>query len=631
MAGAKAGTLTYDTKLDGKGFSEGLGKLGKVSGTIFKGIATAVGTATTAVAGLVGASVKAYAEFQQLEGGVEALFGKASDGYERVINTSKTAYKELQMSQNQYLNAFNNTYSIMKNGIGKNADAIEYTNRMISLSTDLYNTYGGTVETYSSAINWALKGTYSYIDNLNLGIKGTKEGFIEAANESGVLGRNIKDTSELTNDEIVKVIEYYAQSAGALGRSAEEARKTISGSFNMMKASWEDLIKGMSDKDADMSGLINNFVESVEIVGENLLPVIEQALNGVATLIDKLFPKIAEKIPEIITNILPKLIDSGIKIVQSLLTGIQQNLPSIIQGALQIIQTLAMGILQMLPQIIQIGIQIIIELARGLAQMLPILIPVMVDAVITIVETLLDNIDMLVDAAIQLILALADGLIEALPRLIEKAPEIIEKLVNAIIRNFPKIVEAGGQLIGKLVVGIIGSIIKLREVAPKIIKTLNDGIKNGFKAMVEAGNNLIKGLWEGILSKTDWLLDKIKSFAHSITDGIKKFFGIQSPSKVMRDQVGQWLPKGIAVGIDANTDSALKSIDRMNNEIMSKMNKAVSVETGKINAKGSVSSNIVNSYNFNMDIDGSVEIDGQRAGRILTPFVSKTLKAGGLA
>lgn len=149
--------------------------------------------------------------------------------------------------------------------------------------------------------------------------------------------------------------------------------------------------------------------------------------------------------------------------------------------------------------------------------------------------------------------------------------------------------------------------------------------------MVEAGNNLIKGLWEGILSKTDWLLDQIKSFAHSITDGIKKFFGIQSPSKVMRDQVGQWLPKGIAVGIDANTDSALKSIDRMNNEIMSKMNKAVSVETGKINAKGSVSSNIVNSYNFNMDIDGSVEIDGQRAGRILTPFVSKTLKAGGLA
>jgi hypothetical protein len=373
---ANAGTLTYSTKLDDSGFNKGISALGKISGGIFKGIATGVTVATTAVVGLITASTKAYAEYEQLEGGIEALFGKTSDGYARVMATSKTAYKELQMSQNDYLNAFNSTYSIMKNGISETADAIEYTNRMISLSTDLYNTYGGTVEQYQGAINWALKGTYSYLDNLNLGIKGTKEGFIEAANQSGILGRNIKDTSDLTNDEIIKVIEYYAKASGALGRSAEEAKKTISGSFNMMKASWEDLITGMSDKNANIGELINNLVESVSTFAGNLLPVVEQALLGVGTLIETLLPQIVDRIPTIINEVLPKLLNSGIQIVTTLTNGIIQNLG----------------------QLTQTAIQIIIQFVNSLTKMLPTLIPVAVDAIITIVETLIDNIDLIVDA-----------------------------------------------------------------------------------------------------------------------------------------------------------------------------------------------------------------------------------------
>lgn len=395
---ANAGTLTYSTKLDDSGFNKGISALGKISGGVFKGIATGVTVATTAVVGLITASTKAYAEYQQLEGGIEALFGKTSDGYARVMATSKTAYKELQMSQNDYLNAFNSTYSIMKNGISENADAIEYTNRMISLSTDLYNTYGGTVEQYQGAINWALKGTYSYLDNLNLGIKGTKEGFIEAANQSGILGRNIKDTSDLTNDEIIKVIEYYAKASGALGRSAEEAKKTISGSFNMMKASWEDLITGMSDKNANIGELINNLVESVATFAGNLLPVVEQALLGVGTLIETLLPQIVDRIPTIVNEVLPKLLNSGVQIVTTLINGIQQSLPQIMQSAIMIIQTLLEAFIPLLPQITQMGVDILVQLTSGLAQMLPTLIPIAIDAIITIVETLIDNIDLIVDA-----------------------------------------------------------------------------------------------------------------------------------------------------------------------------------------------------------------------------------------
>lgn len=107
-----------------------------------------------------------------------------------------------------------------------------------------------------------------------------------------------------------------------------------------------------------------------------------------------------------------------------------------------------------------------------------------------------------------------------------------------------------------------------------------------FSGMFDVGKNIVTGIWNGITGAKDWLLNKIKSFAKSITKGIKEFFGIHSPSSVMRDQVGQWLPKGIAVGIDANTDSALNSIDKMNDEIMNKMSQAVNMETAKASFSG---------------------------------------------
>ena len=104
-------------------------------------------------------------------------------------------------------------------------------------------------------------------------------------------------------------------------------------------------------------------------------------------------------------------------------------------------------------------------------------------------------------------------------------------------------------------------------------------------------------------------------------DGIKKFFGIKSPSRVMRDQVGQWLPKGIAVGIDANTDSALHSIDKMNDEIMNKMNQAVNMETAKASfsgTSGSVSqilsaNSVIQVQNYNtLELDGEVVYENQQ-------------------
>ena len=112
---------------------------------------------------------------------------------------------------------------------------------------------------------------------------------------------------------------------------------------------------------------------------------------------------------------------------------------------------------------------------------------------------------------------------------------------------------------------------------------------------------------------------------------MKSALGIHSPSKLFKDEVGRFIPQGVAVGIEADTDSALKAIDNMNDDIISEMNKAVAYETGSINAKASVKSknSMLNVIQASISIDGSVEIEGQKAGKILTPYITKTLRTGG--
>ena len=172
---------------------------------------------------------------------------------------------------------------------------------------------------------------------------------------------------------------------------------------------------------------------------------------------------------------------------------------------------------------------------------------------------------------------------------------------------------------------------KAREAAQNMFDTIADIIKGLPDKMMEIGRNIVEGLWNGIKNAKDWMKQKVGEFAKGILDGMKDSLGIHSPSTKARDLVGKFIPQGVAVGVEANTDSALRAIDNMNDDIMSEMNKAVAFETGAVNAKASVKSNnsMLNVIQAAFNIDGSIDIDGQRAGRILTPYMSKILRTGG--
>ena len=603
---AIAGSLTYDTKLDTKGFESGLNKIGGIA----KGVAVGVGASITAIGTglsvLVKNAVDNYAEYEQLTGGVESIFGgieKGAEQIKKVTDTANEAWKNLTMSQNDYYKNFTSTYPLMKNDIEDQNEAIEQTNRLMTLESDLANTFGYSVEQASTAINWALKGSFNYIDNLNLGIKGTQEGFLKAARNAGYM---VDDVKELTSSDILDILEKTAEQYGVLGKTAEEAMKTIQGSTKATKAAWTNLVTGIADDNADFDKLVNDFVDSVSAMLDNLIPRILIAIEGLGELIPKLI--------EVLMNHLPEIITTGQNILNALLQGIVENIPQMASTVNQVILSLVDFIIQNLPMILQAGITILLELIKGITQALPDLIPTMVQVIMDMVNILLDNIDLIIECGIELLVALTEGIINALPELISRLPEIITKIVSALTKPemIIKIAEAALQLMLALAEGLIKAIPDMVAMIPQIISDLFDSIKETIKNTdwLKLGKDILKGLLNGMLDFGRIVKDTIKKVGKKITNSIKDFFGIHSPSKLFRDEIGKNLILGVGVAFEKDDDLIDKQISDFGDDVYRKMQGAVNMETGKMAFSGT-SGSVSQILSSNATFDGNFVVKAE--------------------
>ena len=405
-------------------------------------------------------------------------------------------------------------------------------------------------------------------------------------------------------DEITASMVRSTSAGGKYFKSMEKQSKTLNGQISTLK-----------DNFSQFAGVLAE--DTTNAISDEFLPAINETIQAMQEAFSEDgFEGLATAFSEGFTNILmmlvekaPEVVNVAVIMIQSFVNSIQENLPMITNSAVQIITSLIQGILQMLPQILQMGIQIIAQLILGIAQQAPALIPQIVDCVLLIVNTLLDNIDLLIDAGIELIIALALGLIDAIPKLLERLPEIIVKIVTKLTEPemLSKLIGAALTLIIALAGGLIKAIPELIAVVPRLISELVTSFINKIKNTdwKEVGKNLVEGLWNGIKSVKDWILDKISGFVDSIVGGIKKFFGIASPSKLMRDEVGKFVAQGIGVGFE----------DELSN-VYDDMQKAVDLETEKMSATvqtGNVYNKVMNTtpVQINGTYTSTLEVNGE--------------------
>ena len=546
---ADGGKLIIKIDGDDSGFQKETGNLSKVGSAALKGLAIGAAAVGAAIVAIGTSAIKAYGEYEQLVGGVDTLFKESS---QTIQEYAANAYKTAGLSANEYMSTVTGfSASLLQSLGGDTQKSAEYANMAVTDMSDNANKMGTSMESIQNAYQGFAKQNYTMLDNLKLGYGGTKEEMARLLEDAGKISGIEYDISSFA--DVTEAIHVMQEQMGIAGTTALEASSTIQGSLGMLKGAWENLMTGLSDPEQDIGVLIDNVFNSIVTVAENLMPRITQVLSGIGSVITKLVPPLLQAITDMIPVLLPVIVDGVVQIANALV------------GAFPVIIN---ALLSQLPSIIQAGLDIIIALAMGLAQYLPELIPAVVDAVITIVETLIDNIDMLIDAAIAIILALADGLIKSLPTLIEKIPEIVIKLVDALVENAPKLIMAALQLILMLGKGLIQAIPTLIKNIPQILTAIFKGLTAGLATLLNIGKQLVEGLWDGIIKAKDWLLNKIKGFAKTITQGIKNFFGIKSPSRVMRDEVGKMMTKGLAVGIDEGKTEVEKVMDKMNKTLL---------------------------------------------------------------
>ena len=542
------GRIIIDTEIDSAGAESDAkslsGKLegiaSNVLGITTKATAAMVSIATGAVGALAKVSIEQYAQYEQLVGGVETLFKNSSD---KVMEYANNAYQSAGMSANEYMSTITGFAASLLQGLGGDTEkAAQIGNMAVEDMSDNANKMGTSMEMIQNAYQGFAKQNYTMLDNLKLGFGGTKTEMERLLKEAGKISGIKYDISNFS--DIIEAIHVIQNEMGITGTTAKEAATTIEGSLNMTKSAWSNLLTGMADDNANFDILIDNLVNSASTFGDNILPRVEIAIKGIGQLVEKLLPPIVARLPQLITDILPSLLNAGVQMVgslgngiiqalpnlincsvqaiQTILNGITSNLPQIVSGAMGIVSALVDGIVQVLPMLLEAGLQLLIALGQGIAESLPTLIPTIVNLIISICDTIIENLPLILDVAIQIIMALVQGLITALPTLISEVPRIINSFANAIYSALPQILEAGVQILMMLIKGLIDSIPTLIANIPQIILAVVNAIT--LYNWTSLGKNLIEWLGNGISSMGSTIGGVARGIAEGVTNSIRNIF-----------------------------------------------------------------------------------------------------------
>lgn len=595
-----------DTTEANKGIDEVGQKTSGLGEKLKSGLATAgkvavagVAAGATAIGALGTKAVAAYADYEQLVGGVETLF---KDSQDQVMDYANNAYKTAGLSANEYMETVTSfSASLLQSLDGDTSAAADKANLAITDMSDNANKMGTDMTSIQNAYQGFAKSNYTMLDNLKLGYGGTQAEMERILADAEKISGIKYDISSYA--DIVDAIHVVQTEMGITGTTAEEAASTIQGSFGMMKSAWQNLVTGMADPDQDLGVLVGNFTDSVVIAGNNLIPRIQELLPRIVEATTSLIGTVSEQLPAILGTVLPSLVEGATNLVTGLMAALPSVLSVLADVAPTVINTLVPALIELLPQITQTGIDVIVSLAQGIADALPQLIPAATDAIIEIVEVLTspDNLGNLIDAALAIILALVDGLVDATPKLIAAVPDVIANLVTAIIANMPKILEAGVEItmaladglikalpeliaaIPNLILGIVQGIIdNLPEIimaGPKIIAALATGLVEAIPDIVmvipqlirsivdtffsfdwgSIGKNIVEGIKNGFVNMWNSFKQTVENVFTGLVDGVKSFLGIASPSKVFAG-IGGYMAEGLGQGFDKEFSNVKRGI-----------------------------------------------------------------------
>lgn len=355
---AESKASTFGSKL-----KSGLGVAAKVG-------AAAVAAVGTAAVAMGKQALDAYADYEQLEGGIQTLYGENSEAAKQMMQQASEAWKTAGMSANEYMEmAIESSAALISSLGGDTEEAARLMDVAIVDMSDNVNKMGTSMESIQNAYRGFSRGNFTMLDNLALGFAGTKEGMqqlLDKAEEYAAKNGEVRDFSIDSYADIVEAIHIVQEEMGIAGTTAAEASDTISGSLNATKAAWQNLLTGIADENANFDQLVNDFVDSVVTTAGNIIPRVQSILQGLAKLITESSDKILPIVIDTIVQNLPMIVETGVKLIVALITGLIKAIPQIVAAIPTIIRSIWDGFKAGWPQLRDAGSQLLEMLASGL-------------------------------------------------------------------------------------------------------------------------------------------------------------------------------------------------------------------------------------------------------------------------
>lgn len=527
--------------------------------------------------------------------GIEAIYGTISDTVEeskeyiKIMASLETSSKDAGYTAEETKDAYNSLYEVL--GDDQSTATTVANLQAIGLSQ----------ENLMSLLNGTIGAWAKYGDSIPI------DGLAEAVNETIKVGQVTGTFADVLNWAGVSEDEFNNKLAN-MSSETERANAVLdlfaSQGLTESADAWRENAKELVES--------NNATAKMQKVTSKLskvmLPFLSKmkggfadSLLGITDLLDgsKSFDEFCDDIIDSFDDILPDIVKKGEDLLENLGEGISDSLPDLFSTLLDVVQSSGDYISDIAPELIDSGFKLLSNLVKGITDSLPVMIQKLPVIITTFANVINNNFPTILKKGADILWQLITGIIGAIPTLVANLPKIFEAFSSSLMAfNW---LNLGKNIITFLGNGIknmtswIGS--KASEIGTSILNKIK-GIN-----LYDIGSNLIKGLWNGINSVKNWILNKISGFTSSILKGIKDFFGIHSPSKVMADEVGKYLPAGIGEGILSNMDLALSPLEKLKREMTTSFDPNVSATVNKtLNAN----TTIVVESPIELNLDGKV-------------------------
>ena len=519
---ADVGNLTAKLTLDTASFDSAIGGVSGTVGKLAQGVGTALGSVTAAVGAAVGAaavgvgklvseSVQGFAQFEQLAGGAQKIFDQID--YSKIEQDANNAWQTMNLSASQYLSMINTVGATFAATMGDNAGYEAAKNGMQAIA-DYASGTGRSVDELSQKFSLITRSTASYqsiADQFSGILPATSAAFLEQAQSAGLLSSSYEKLTDVPLAEYQStVVEMLGQGVAALnltGNTAMETSNTVSGSFNGMKAAWDNLVVSLSTGGPQMEASLSTFVGAAQNFLAQVIPVIGQALQSIAQVIQGIAPIIAAEIPQLVATVGPMLLSAAVTIVESVSSALPGILGSIMDALSALLPQIAVTITTLLssligeiiPMIIVFGGQLIASLATTITENAPALASSLMAAISIMISTIGDILPLFVTAGVQLVAALATSFTDNAQMIVGGVIQLLTILVQTIIANLPTIIEAGLQIVLGLVVGIVSNLGMITDSLIQMIVMIPTVILEHIGEIMEAALQIGLAIAAGIL------------------------------------------------------------------------------------------------------------------------------------